>query len=95
MVTCGYPWKPRVKPLVPDGVTVQVLYRTREVSRHGPAAIRAMTSLTVLLYIGEEVLVVLGGRSPREEVLSDCHQLHLPTLSWSKVNQHHTEHWVH
>ena len=61
----------------------------------GPAAVRAMTSLTVLLYIGEEVLVVLGGRSPRGEVLSNCHQLHLPTLSWSKVNQHHTEHRVH
>ena len=95
-VANGYMWL----PLETKGEAPSARWRhsasvvQNEGGEPGPAAVRAMTSLTVLLYIGEEVLVVLGGRSPRGEVLSDCHQLHLPTLSWSKVSQHHTEHRV-
>lgn len=56
-----------------------------------PAPVGVMTSLTVLLFIGEDILVVLGGRNTRGEALSDCHQLQLPSLTWSKVEQHCTE----
>ena len=84
MVTCGWPWKPRVKPLVADGDTVQVLYRTAKVSL-SPYPNVIMISLTVLLFIGDDILVVLGGRNAGGETLSDCHQLHLPSLTWSEV----------